>query len=225
MNARTAGSLLIAAASLFWFAWLLMPGVGVTDAGEIFALVGSQRGLVLASVLVQLGSAVLYVPALISLVSEHQLAALRGVKIAATLLAIGALGSAADAVLHLLAYAMTARGIDTRAMTPVMKFMQGPGLWLLAPLLIGFFAGGPWLSVALSRAGIASQRSLTLHWTSLVVLVIGGPLAAQGFVPARLAGWLFLGCVSAAQAWVGAELYRSDAGARAHRLRGERALS
>ena len=58
-------SSLTAAATLFWVSWLLMPGVGVTAAGQIFDLVSSQRSLVLASVILQLGSAALYVPGLV----------------------------------------------------------------------------------------------------------------------------------------------------------------
>lgn len=34
---------LIAAAFLFWLAWVLMPGVGVTDTLQIFSLVGPRR--------------------------------------------------------------------------------------------------------------------------------------------------------------------------------------
>jgi hypothetical protein len=204
---------LIAAAASFWFAWLLMPGVGVTDAGEIFALVGSQRGLVAASVLVQLSSAVLYVPAMVGILSQRKLAAARGVRGAAALLLIGAMGSAADAVLHLLAFAMTAPGVDTHAMTPVMMFMQGPGLILLAPILSCFFAGGIRLSIALGRAGFAPKHTSWLHYAGLVVVLLGAALASKGLVPARVVGWLFLGCVSAAQAWVGLALYR-NAGSR-----------
>ena len=40
------GWLLSAAAVLFWLSWALMPGVGVTDPAQIFALVSSQRPLV-----------------------------------------------------------------------------------------------------------------------------------------------------------------------------------
>jgi hypothetical protein len=42
------------------------------------------------------------------------------------LLLLGAMGSAADAVLHLLAYAMTAPGLDRGPLLEVMAFMQGP---------------------------------------------------------------------------------------------------
>ena len=67
MNSRKAGVMLAAAAALFWAAWVLMPGVGVTDAAQIFQLVSARRSLVAISVVVQLVSAVLYVPALLAL--------------------------------------------------------------------------------------------------------------------------------------------------------------
>src|SRR5215470_18829682 len=62
MLSRNTGLLLIAAATLFWLSWWLMPGVGVTDAAEIFNLVGSRRPYVMLSVITQLLSAALYVP-------------------------------------------------------------------------------------------------------------------------------------------------------------------
>src|SRR5215475_12723656 len=56
------------AAVAFFGAWLLMPGVGITDAERIFALVGAHRGQVLASSVLQLFSAACYAPAAVSLV-------------------------------------------------------------------------------------------------------------------------------------------------------------
>ncbi|HWQ35241.1 MAG TPA: hypothetical protein VNQ79_20515 [Blastocatellia bacterium] len=125
-----------------------MPGVGVTDAEQIFRLVASQRSLVAASVIIQLISAVLYVPALLGTASEAIFTVsvncdppaqallgtaseaitgqIPGVKWSAGLLLVGATGSAADAVLHLLAYAMTAPGLDLATLIRVMAFMQGP---------------------------------------------------------------------------------------------------
>jgi hypothetical protein len=64
MAAKISGMSLIAAVSLFWASWLCMLGVGVTDADRISELVGAQRSLVMLSVITQLLSAALYVPAL-----------------------------------------------------------------------------------------------------------------------------------------------------------------
>jgi hypothetical protein len=202
---RLTGMSLVVAAALFWAAWVLMPGVGIVDPRHIFAIVAGQRGLVLLSVVLQLVSAAAYGPAVVGLVANSPLGGQRAVRIGATLLAIGAMGSAADAVLHLLAYAMTAPGLDPEAQVPVMAFMQGPGLRLVAPLLLAFFAGGAWLSVALGRAGLVSRWNVRAHPAALVVALIGLALAGGGAPPLapRVFGLAALGLVSAAQAGIG----------------------
>lgn len=201
---RIKGFSLMAAATLFWLAWLLMPGVGVTDAAQIFALVASQRSLVAISVVLQLLSAMLYVPALLGIASEMETNRLSAARWGAGLLLVGAMGSAADAVLHLLAYAMTAPGLDLAPLIRVMAFMQGPGLRLLAPLILCFFVGGGVLSYAFAKAQLVSRWNLRLHGIAIGVAIIGGLLAAKGFVPARAVGLLTLGIISAAQVWLGA---------------------
>lgn len=195
---RIKGFSLMAAATLFWLAWLLMPGVGVTDAAQIFALVASQRSLVAISVVLQLLSAVLYVPALLGIASDAESGRIPIVRWGAGLLLVGAMGSAADTVLHLLAYAMTASGLDLTTLVRVMAFMQGPGLLLLAPLILCFFLGGGVLSYAFAKARLVSPWNLRLHGIAIGVAVIGGLLAAKGFVPSRAVGILTLGIISAA---------------------------
>jgi len=206
---RIGGACLVAAAILFWLAWLLMPGVGVTDTDEIFRLVRAQRGRVLASVVVQLASAVLYVPAVVGIASDARVGAARGMRRSAALLGIGALGSASDAVLHLLAYAMTKPSIDAAAVAPVMQFMQGSGLRLLAPLLLAFFAGGAWLSAAAARDGIVSRGNARLHLAALAIALLGGFLAKHDLLSGRLVGLTVLGIVVAAQVGVGTGLLRT----------------
>lgn len=205
------GISLVAAAVLFWLSWLLMPGVGVTDANQIFALVASQRSWVAASVVIQLLSAVLYVPALLGIVSDTKMGSLPAVRWWTGLLLIGAMGSAADAVLHLLAYAMTAPGLELETLVRVMAFMQGPGLLLLAPLIMCFFLGGGGLSMIFAKARFVSRWNLRLHAIAVIVAVVGGLLATTGFVPSRAVGLLTLGIVSGAQAWIGAALWERRA--------------
>lgn len=200
------GVLLMLAAVLFWLAWLLMPGVGVTDPAQIFELVSSHRWLVAISVVVQLISAVLYVPALLGIVQDAELGRARLVRWGAGLLLVGAMGSAADAVLHLLAYAMTMPGFDRSSLTPVMAFMQGPGLGLLAPLLLSFFVGGGVLSLALARMGVVSRWNACLHPIAVAVAVIGG-LASTPLMSPRLVGLATLAMVSMAQAWIGIAIW------------------
>lgn len=197
---------LAAAASLFWLSWLLMPGVGVTDTLRIFELVGAQRSQVAASVVLQLASAVLYAPALLGTVAEPELGQRSDVRRGAALLLVGAMGSAADAVLHLLAYAMTQPDLDAAALVPVMQFMQGPGLALLAPLLLAFFAGGAMLSIALVRAGVVPRENAWLHAVALGIALLGGAAARAGVVAPRAVGLVVLLVVSAAQAWLGLAL-------------------
>ena len=103
------------AAALFWLSWALMPGVGITDAARILELVGQHAARVRASVAAQLLSAALYAPALVGIVATRRLRRVLAVRIGAILLAIGAMGSAADAVFHLLAAEMVAPGVDRAA--------------------------------------------------------------------------------------------------------------
>lgn len=204
------GWLLVASAGLFWLAWALMPGVGVTNPSEIFALVASQRTMVALSVIVQLVSAVLYVPALLGVLAHTRLGSSRGIRWGAALFLVGAMGSAADAVLHLLAYAMTAPNLDRATLVPVMAFMQGPGLVLLAPLMLSFFLGGAILAAALARIGRVSRWNAGLHCVALGVAVAGGTLASAGLADARLIGLSVLAIVSGAQIWSGLALSTVD---------------
>jgi hypothetical protein len=195
----------IAAGLLFWLSWVLMPGVGIVDPAHIFAIVATRRGLVLASVVLQLISAAAYAPALVGLIADVRFGGQRSIRVGAALLAMGAMGSAADAVLHLLAFAMTAPGRDPLAQIPVMAFMQGPGLVLLAPMLLAFFAGGACLSVALARIGVVSRWNVRAHPAALAAALSGLALAGLGapaFV-ARLFGLAALGLVGAAHAGIG----------------------
>ena len=190
MSGRVAGAFLVAAALLFWASWLLMPAVGITDTQEIFERVAADAASVRASVVVQLVSAACYAPALVG-VARLPEAARRGSLVAgAVLLLIGAMGSAADAVLHLLAVEMVAPGIDRAAMAPVMERMQGPNLALLGPLLASFFAGSILLALVGARAGLVPRWNPWLYALALPALALGGGLA-------------LLACVSASQAWLG----------------------
>jgi len=107
------------------------------------------------SVVTQLLSAALYVPALLGIVCAHTSARARW---GAGLLLLGATGSAMDAIFHLLAYAMTAPNLERAPLLQVMAFMQGPGLRLVAPFIISFFAGSVCLSVALMKDRVVSKN-------------------------------------------------------------------
>jgi hypothetical protein len=195
LSRRAAGAALVAAALLFWLAWALMPAVGITDTQQIFALVAARAPAVRASVIAQLVSAACYAPALVGVARLPEAAERRSLVAGAVLLLIGAMGSAADAMLHLLAVEMVAPGIDRAAMVPVMMRMQGPNLALLGPLLLSFFAGSLVLAIGFARAGLVSRWNPWLLAAAPPVLALGGGLA-------------LLACVSASQAWLGVALLR-----------------
>jgi hypothetical protein len=196
VNGRVAGVFLVAAALLFWLAWWLMPAVGITDTREIFAHVEAEAGRVRASVIVQLVSAACWAPAAVGIARLPAATAHRSLVAGAVLLAIGAMGSAADAVLHLLAVEMVAPGVDRAAMVPVMERMQGPNLVLLGPLIAALFAGTLVLALGAARAGLLPRRSPWLLALGPAALPVGGGLA-------------LLAVVSASQVWLGVALARS----------------
>jgi hypothetical protein len=175
------GLWLVVAAVLFWIAWLLMPGVGITDAQRIFELVGTHRAQVLASSVVQLTSA-------------H--AAFRT---GAVLLLIGAMGSAADAIFHQVAYQMTAPGVPAEPMLPVMARMQGPGLVWILPLIACFFAGSVVLFLGARRAGRVPGVGALWAALAVVVALLFASAAVGALLPGRAVGLSVLALVSTLQ--------------------------
>jgi hypothetical protein len=215
VSQRLAGLALVLAAALFWLAWALMPGVGITDAARIFELVDQHAGRVRASVVAQLVSAACYAPALVGIVATRRLRRERAIRAGAILLLIGAMGSAADAVFHLLAVVMVGPGIDRAAMLPVMEQMQGGGLLYIAPLLLAFFVGSFVLALGFARAGVVSRANPLLSLLALALAIIGGPLSAGNASAARALGLAVLALVSASQAWMGFALWRKPAASAA----------
>jgi hypothetical protein len=200
---------LIAAAVLFGLAWFFMPVAGVTDAQEIFRIVTPQRGLVLAASILQLVAATLYVPAMIAVIRSTDLPFYSKVWRPASVLVVGTLGLATDAIDHLLSYAMTAPGVDQSAQVDVMAFMQGPALLLISPLIASFFVGAVWLSVAFARAGAISRWNPGLYAVALGIAVVGAALAtATEVISTRTVGILTLSTVAVAQAWLGVVLWK-----------------
>jgi len=208
LSLRLAGASLIAAAALFWLAWALMPGVGISDAGRILDLVGQHPSRVRASVVAQLLSAACYAPALVGIVATRRLRRQRAIRAGAILLSIGAMGSAADAVFHLLAVVMVGPGIDRAASLPVMERMQGAGLLFIAPLILAFFVGSGVLALGFARAGVVSRANPFLLVLAVALAVVGGFLAAGNVGAARAVGLAVLGLVSGSQTWLGVGLWR-----------------
>ncbi len=206
MSERASGFWLVAAASLLWFSWWLMPGVGITDAQKILDGVAQQRALVSASVILQLLSAACYAPALIGLVARPSAGSDRQMCMAAIFLLIGAMGSAADAIFHLLAYAMTAPGLDPSSFVGLMQIMQGQGLRFILPLSAAFLVGSVWLSVVLARRHLVSLWNPALHGLALGVAIAGGLLSSDVGVADRTVGLAVVALVVGSQVWAGAAL-------------------
>jgi hypothetical protein len=202
---------LIGAATLFAIAWYLMPVPGETDVREIFRIVTPQRGAVLAAAILQLIAATLYVPAMIGIIRGNSSPSSAKVWRPASILIIGTLGLATDAIDHLLSYAMTAPGVDQNAQVQVMEFMQGPALLLIVPLIACYFVGAVWLSVAYAKAGVISRWNAALYVLALIIALGGAALVATtGLIEARLVGVLTLWAVAAAQLWLGVVLWRQS---------------
>lgn len=200
---RLGGGWLLAASVLFWISWSLMPGVGVTDTRLILERVALQRDAVWLSTVLQLVSAACFAPPLVALGRLGHARRSRALEIGAVLLAIGAMGSAADAIFHLLAYYMTAPGMQQDALVPLMDAMQGPGLRVLAPMLLAFFIGGATLAVGAARAGLVPRLNPWLHALAVGV-AFSAPLWAKGNpTAARIAGLTVLALVSLSLAGIG----------------------
>jgi len=118
---RSSGVWLIVASALFWLSWLLMPGVGLTDARQILERVGAHRDEVFASAVCQLLSAAAYAPGLAGVLAADLARSSRLVRVGAIVLLIGAMGSAADAIFHLVAYEMTAPALTGDALEIIMR--------------------------------------------------------------------------------------------------------
>jgi len=192
---KLSGILLAVASVAFWLAWKLMPGVGVTDTATIFALVGAHRGQVYVSVVVQLVSAAACAVAVAGLLGAERARGSRALRAGAILLLLGALGSAADAIFHVVAFEMTAPGVNREAMAPVMQKLQGPDLVLLLPLVAAWFAGHAFVVVAARKDGPVARAAFWLLLASPAALVLG-PLA-------------FLAATSGSLALAGAALARA----------------
>jgi hypothetical protein len=196
---RIGGWCFIVSAKLFWLAWFLMPEPGTTDASFILHAIGEQRGSVLLSAILQTICAVAIVPAVLSIPASRS----RLVQIGAVLLLVGALGNAADAVYHQMAYEMTAPDVTRVAMLPVMTRMQTEQIALLVPLLLSFFPGAACLCIGLAREGRGPARVGRLFGIALALGVLGVAAALMLGISPRLFTMTALALFSGALGWTG----------------------
>jgi hypothetical protein len=195
---------------LFWVGWLLMPGVGVTDAAAIFERVGAHREAVRFSCLFHLLSAVCLAIASTKIEISFPQRVDQLARFAGSALAMGACGIAADAILHLVAFEMTAPGVDQAAMLPVMVQLQTTDLTFVLVFFLAFFLGAGALAGAASRAGLVSRWNPRLHGIAFAIAVVGGVLLGPRG-GGRAVGLVFLALVSVSIAWVGVALRRAPA--------------
>jgi hypothetical protein len=209
LPSRVTGLWLIAASLLFWLSWVLMPGVGITDARQILALVGTHRAQVFVSVTLQLLSAAAYAPGIAGVLLSDLARGSRLVRVGAMLLLVGAMGSAADAIFHLVAYEMTAPGMVGDQLETMMRRLQGPDLALLLPFIAAFFIGHAALIAGLRTLHAVSSASSALLTAAPIFVLAGAAAASAGLVPARLVGLTVLAAVSGSLVLVGLAFIRS----------------
>jgi hypothetical protein len=179
-------------ATLLWVAWALMPDAATNDAAHILSAVAGARASVRASSLLQLAGAALLAAGLAGeAAAEHRTRA------GAVALLLGAVGMAADAVFHQLAFEMTAPDVTRAAVLPVMERMQSAELRPLIPLLALFLVGAVVLGAqrARRRVGPAWVARLLLGPALTVPL---GVVGVQGLgAPRRIVALVNLGLICA----------------------------
>ena len=208
MNKQTiiAGSIFILAAVTFIISWYLMPDPGTTDTVHILKIVKEERVSVLASIIVQIISSVLYISALFFLLQRgvHK----KRINLAGIiLLGIGALGLCADAFFHLLAYYMTDASVTIQQdVVTVMNFMQTEALAFLVPLLLPLFIGSLVLSFNLATLKIISKRSAWFTSAAFLIGIICAIAANTGLYSGAIPVIVILGIFVAGQTIAGFEL-------------------
>jgi len=203
------GGILILASLGFFISWLLMPDPGTTNTRHILSIVKQSRASVMASIIIQIMTSVLYLIALFQLAGtsfRRKKSAMAGI----ILLAIGVLGLCADAFFHLLAYFMTDDSVTLEQdVVTVMGFMQTKGVAFLLPILLPFFVGSLVLAIVLNKRTLITKTS----WFTITAAFGLGILSLLGekthiFQPAPMI--VTLGLFAIGQAFIGFDLIRGS---------------
>jgi hypothetical protein len=204
-----AGGLLIIASFGFFISWFLMPDPGTTDTIHILSIVGQSRTSVLASIIVQISTSVLYVVSLF-LLTRMSLRQKRSTLIGIILLAVGLLGLCSDAFFHLLAYFMTDNSITIQQdVVKVMVFMQTTGVALLLPIMLPFFIGSLVLAIGLNRQGVITRASAYIIISAFSMCVLN-VLAKKTHICQPAPMIATLGLFATGQAFIGFDLLRNS---------------
>ena len=205
---RLKGTVLTVGAICFWASWLLMPGVGVTEATAILRLVSTQPQAVLVSSVLQLLSAALFALAVPGLAWRFNAERNSWIRAASFLLAVGACGVAADAIYHQLAYEMVRPGIDQAAMLPVLQKMQSVDLLYVLPMILAFLLGCLALAIGAAREEIVPKANPLLYGLAIAIALAGRIFGKSIGISARMVGLICLAFLSGSIAWIGIAIWK-----------------
>ena len=208
-NKIVTGWLLLAASIGFFMSWFLMPDPGTTDTTHILSIVKQSRNGVMASIVVQINTSILYLIALVFL-TQNGFYRKRITMTGIILLAVGVLGLCSDAFFHLLAYFMTDNSVTIqRDVVRVMDFMQTSGVAILLPILLPFFIGSLVLAIGLGRQSLITRASKYIIITAFSIGILSA-LAKQTHICEPAPMIITLGLFAIGQAFIGFDLIKSS---------------
>jgi hypothetical protein len=208
-NNITTGGLAIMASIGFFFSWFLMPDPGTTDTIHILSIVKQSRTGVMASIIVQIATSVLYLVALF-LLAQNGIQRKRTTIVGIILLAVGLLGLCSDAFFHLLAYFMTDNSVTIQQdVVRVMDFMQTTGVAFLLPILLPFFIGSLVLAIGLNKQLLITRTSMSIIIVSFSIGILSAfAKKTEIFEPAPMI--VTLGLFALGQAFIGLDLIKGS---------------
>lgn len=193
----------------FFFSWFLMPDPGTTDTIHILSIVKQSRTGVMASIIVQIATSVLYLVALF-LLAQNGIQRKRTTIVGIILLAVGLLGLCSDAFFHLLAYFMTDNSVTIQQdVVRVMDFMQTTGVAFLLPILLPFFIGSLVLAIGLNKQLLITRTSMSIIIVSFSIGILSAfAKKTEIFEPAPMI--VTLGLFALGQAFIGLDLIKGS---------------
>jgi hypothetical protein len=186
-----------------------MPDPGTTDTTHILSIVRQSRTAVMASIIVQIITSILYVIALF-LLTRTSFRQKRSTMTGIILLAVGVLGLCSDAFFHLLAYFMTDDSVTIQQdVVQVMDFMQTTGVAFLLPILLPFFIGSLVLAMGLNKQLLITRTSMLIIITSFSIGILGA-LAKKTQIGEPAPMIVTLGLFAIGQAFIGLDLIKGS---------------
>jgi hypothetical protein len=172
-----AGISLLLAPVLFAAAEMVGPETS-GDASAQLAAYASHRGAQLASVLLGIGSFMLFLPALFGLLQQVRRRGVVYAHVAAVMVVYAAVANAALFGVNLMFWEMAKPGLDRTAMAALLDGLQHEKVGV--PLLLGHYM----LAFGFILLGIGLWRaSLTPRWAALLVILFPVADILVGFLP------------------------------------------